>query len=81
MCLHALILRMAIDSRFTRRERTPDDRLTPVAEGGWHWLDSDDEMESEHENTEQNDNLDHLTLAERIALKRKAEEKSDNGEQ
>lgn len=63
------------------REKTPDDRLTPVAEGGWNWMDSDDEVESEPDNTEQSDNLDHLTLAERIALKRKAEEKSESCKQ
>lgn len=43
-------------------------------------MDSDDEIESERESAEQNDNLDHLTLAERIALKRKAEGELDEGE-
>ena len=43
-------------------------------------MDSDDEIESEPENIEQTDNLDHLTLAERIALKRKAEGKPERGE-
>jgi hypothetical protein len=61
------------------REKTPDDRLTPVAEGGWDWMDTDDEIVSEPEDAEQNDNLDHLTLAERISLKRKAEQESENG--
>lgn len=64
---------------FTCREKTPDDRLTPVAEGAWDWLDSDDEVESDLETCEQT-NLDHLTLAERIAMKRKTEQSSEVGE-
>ena len=42
-------------------------------------MDTDDEIVSEPEEANQNDNLDHLTLAERISLKRKAENKIDTG--
>lgn len=55
------------------------DRLTPVPNNCSDWLDSDDGEESDFKETESTDNLDHLTLAERLARKRKTDSSNDIG--
>lgn len=61
------------------REKTPDDRSTPVPNNCSEWLDSDDGEDSDVKENEPSDNLDHLTLAERLARKRKIDSTSDVG--
>lgn len=61
------------------REKTPDDRLTPVPDDCSDWLESDDGEEPLFRDSEQIDNLDQLTLAERLAIKRKPAPVADNG--
>ncbi|XP_065201420.1 histone-lysine N-methyltransferase SETD1 isoform X2 [Planococcus citri] len=61
------------------REKTPDGRNTPLPESDVDWSeDSDDEASESEPEEEKEKGLDHLTLAERIALKRKTEQKPDD---
>lgn len=64
---------------FLCREKTPDGRSTPLPESDVDWSEDSDDEASESEQEEKDKGLDHLTLAERIALKRKTEQKVDNG--
>lgn len=61
------------------REKTPEDRLTPVPNNCSDWLDSEDGEDSDFKENEPTDNLDHLTLAERLARKRKVDSISNVG--
>lgn len=61
------------------REKTPEDRLTPVPNHCFDWLDSDDGEDSDFKETESADLVDHITLAERLARKRKTDSTTDIG--